>query len=175
MLFWPCHFLSPWHARWSKSREPISCSAMTAFFWGTASTSPWCRRSAPYLMDCLWSLLTGTAKQRARRQRCLVLWRRISRDPRPHLPRPLLRTPNPPSPSQRSCQPKTSYTDWTCKSNSQSRPHAGWRRRKEGEVLSNSQLKRCLTLFHNRLWMLAACNYLSGSSWIVLTLGVMAV
>lgn len=131
------HSFSPWSARWSKSREPTSCSATTAFFWRTASTSPWCRRSATYLTDCLWSLPTGTAKQHARSRTHLVLCCRISRDPRRPLPRPP-RTPNPPS--QRSCQPKTSYTDWTCKLNNQSRRRAGWKKRKWGEVLNQTTM-----------------------------------
>lgn len=126
------YLLSHWYPRWSKSREPTSCSATTAFSWGTASTFPWWRRSGRYLMDCLWSLLMATATWPARMWTVTMLWHRILRDPR--LP-PLLppQTPKRLSPNLRSCQPKTSYIDWTCKSNSQSRQLAGSKKRKWGK------------------------------------------
>lgn len=174
--------MSPPNARWSRSSEPISCSAMTVFFWGTASTSLWCQRNVPYLMDCLWSLLMGMAKQRARREIRPVLWHRTSRDPRRLLPHPQ-RTPN--HPSRRSCQPKTSYTDWTCKSNSQSRLHAGWKKRKSGEALHNPQPNCCFwsvcagvsypfTVLPTKLGTLITSNCLLSTNQMAFNLSLMA-
>lgn len=138
--------LSHWYLRWSKSREPTSCSATTAFSWGTASTFPWWRRSGRYLTDCLWSLPMATATWPARRRTVTMLWRRTSRDPR--LP-PLLppRTPKRLSPNLRSCQPKTSYIDWTCKSNSQSRRLASSKKRKWGKGVCRKQRRLILVAY----------------------------
>lgn len=127
-------------SRWSRSSEPTNCSATTASSWGTASTFPWCRRSASFSTDCLWSPPTGSVRRRARRP---LSWRRTSRDLRRLLPHLLQRSPNQPRLSQRSCQPKTSYTDWTCKLNSQSRLHAGSKKRKWGEGLSCLKFTFC--------------------------------
>lgn len=115
--------------RWSKSKESINYSAMTAYSCETRSVFQLSQKNALSLMDCLWNRPTVRETHlRSRR-----VWVRMWTLHRPHQNHPS-RSPTPGPCRRRSCPLKTTYTGWTCRSNSPSKPPANWKRMVGGKL-----------------------------------------